>query len=241
MSMLGKTILITGAARRLGKALALACAENGADLILHYRTSSSEIAEVSEQINAMGRKSWQLQADLGDAVQAEFLITKAASLANLFALVNNASIFESMGFMDTSLTAWDEHLRVNLTAPFLLTQNFARQYCLAEPGRVLNLVDWRALRPGRDHFPYTISKAGLVALTKSTALQLAPRINVNAIALGAILPPVGEPEDPNLVKNVPQKRWAELDEYTRTALFLLDGPEYITGEVIHLDGGRHLV
>ena len=241
MTLTGKTILITGAARRLGKALALACAQAGADLVLHYNSSASEIDEVSEQISALGRNCLKLKADLGDAEQVDALMAEAVSQANLYGLVNNASIFKSMGFMDTSIQDWNEHIAVNLTAPFLLTQSFAHHYSLGENGRVLNLVDWRALRPGRDHFPYTISKAGLVALTKSTALQLAPRINVNAIALGAILPPVGEPEDPNLVKNVPQKRWAELSEFTRTALFLLDGPEYITGEVIHLDGGRHLV
>ncbi|HNR01008.1 MAG TPA: SDR family oxidoreductase [Anaerolineaceae bacterium] len=241
MKLSGKTILITGAARRLGKALALACAQEGADLLLHYNSSSSEVDELSRQIGSLGCKTWQVKADLGDPDQVETLIETAASIPNFYALVNNASIFKSMGFLDTSLPDWNEHLRINLTAPFLLTQSFARSYTLAETGRVLNLVDWRALRPGRDHFPYTISKAGLVALTQSTALQLAPRINVNAIALGAILPPVGESEDPNLVKNVPQKRWAELDEFTRTAIFLLEGPEYITGEVIHLDGGRHLV
>lgn len=241
MTLNGKTILITGAARRLGKALSLACAENGADIILHYNSSNQEVDSVMESISDLGRKSWKLQANLEDPSQVESLMTKALSISDIYGLVNNASIFKSINFMDTSLAQWDEHMRVNLTAPFLLTQLFARHYALLEPGRVLNLVDWRALRPGKDHFPYTISKSALVSLTKSTALQLAPRISVNAIALGAILPPVGEPEDPNLVKNVPLKRWADLNEYTQTALFLLDGPGYITGEVIHLDGGRHLV
>jgi pteridine reductase len=103
------------------------------------------------------------------------------------------------------------------------------------------MLDWRALRPGVDHFPYTISKAGLAALTQATARKLAPNICVNAIALGAILPPEGEKENPDLLKSVPMQRWASLDEFIQTVIFLLDGPEYITGEVIHLDGGRHLV
>ena len=132
-------------------------------------------------------------------------------------------------------------MRVNLTAPFLLTQSFARHYSGDDAGRVINLVDWRALRPGKDHFPYTISKAGLVALTKSSALNLAPRIIVNAISLGAILPPENEPENPAILKQVPMKRWADMNELLLTIKFFLDGPEYITGEVIHLDGGRHLV
>jgi len=241
MTLTGKTILITGAARRLGKALALACAREGADIVLHYNTSHAEAEAVCVQINSLGRNCLKLKADLADPKQLDSMMSIAIAKTHLYALVNNASIFKSIGFMDTTLQDWNEHFSVNLTTPFLLIQSFARHYALTDTGRILNLVDWRAMRPGRDHFPYTISKAGLVALTKSTALQLAPRINVNAIALGAILPPIGEPEDPHLVKNVPQKRWAELDEFTRTALFLLDGPEYITGEVIHLDGGRHLV
>lgn len=241
MTLTDKTILITGAARRLGKALAIACAKQGADIVLHYNSSQSEAEEVRDQVHLLGRDCLILKADLADPQQVERMMSTAVAKTNLYGLVNNASIFKSMGFMDTTLPDWNEHMAVNLTTPFLLTQHFARHYTLAETGRVLNLVDWRALRPGRDHFPYTISKSGLVALTKSTALQLASRINVNAIALGAILPPVGQPEDDRLIKNVPQKRWAELDEFTRTALFLLDGPDYITGEVIHLDGGRHLV
>ena len=241
MSLNGKTIIITGAARRLGSAMAMACAHNGADIILHYRESSHEVEATSNEIERIGRKSWIIQADLSDSNAVGELMAQAASLSSIFGLINNASIFKSIGFMDTTINDWNDHIQVNLTAPFLLTQAFAHQYSLSAPGRVVNLVDWRALRPGRDHFPYTISKAALVALTKSTALNLAPRINVNAIALGAILPPEDEPENPNLMKNIPQKRWAELDEFTQTVLFLLDGPDYITGEVIHLDGGRHLV
>jgi pteridine reductase len=103
------------------------------------------------------------------------------------------------------------------------------------------MLDWRALRPGPDHFPYTISKAALVAMTRSFASALAPRITVNGIALGAILPPSdgGDTETP--IRDVPAKRWAELDEVWQTVLFLLTGTGYITGEIIHLDGGRHLV
>jgi pteridine reductase len=130
---------------------------------------------------------------------------------------------------------------VSLTSPFLLTQLFAAAYSLPNPGRVINLLDWRALRPGKDHFPYTISKAGLSALTKAAAISLAPRILVNAVALGAILPPENEPENTKILESVPMKRWARLDELDNAVLFLLDGPEYITGEIIHLDGGRHLV
>ena len=241
MTLENKTILITGAARRLGKAIALACAQSGADIILHYHTSEQEAEETCQAIKALGRRCWLIQTDLADSSAVESLIPRAVAFSDIYALVNNASIFHPIKFGETTLADWDEHMRVNLTAPFILTQAFARCYTLPFTGRVVNLVDWRALRPGRDHFPYTISKAALVALTQATALNLAPRINVNAIALGAILPPENQAEYPNLLKNIPAMRWATIDELIQSALFLLDGPEYITGEIIHLDGGRHLV
>jgi len=241
MTLTGKTILITGASRRLGKAMALFCAEKGADLIIHYNSSESEATKVKEAINRIGRNCWLVKADLNDNLSVTHLFDTVASFSHIDALINNASIFKPVKMMETTIDDWETHLRVNLTAPFLLTQSFGRQYSGDRAGRVINLVDWRALRPGKDHFPYTISKAGLVALTKASALSLAPRIIVNAIALGAILPPENEPENLGILKPVPMQRWAEMDELCKTVEFLLDGPEYITGEVIHLDGGRHLV
>lgn len=241
MSLFGKTILITGAARRLGKAMAVDCASNGADVVLHYNTSEREVIDTAEEIHTRGRKCWMIQADLSNSNSVLNLIDSAFSFADVSALINNASIFKPLSFEATSLSDWEEHFSINLTAPFLLTQFFAKNYQGEFPGRVVNLVDWRALRPGRDHFPYTISKAGLVALTRATALNLAPRIIVNAVALGAILPPENEPENDYILKNVPMHRWAEMEEFLKIINFLLEGPAYTTGEVIHLDGGRHLV
>jgi len=241
MTLINKTILITGAARRLGKATALHCAENGADLILHYNTSETEVLETEATVKSYGRNCWTVQADLNDIDSIQQMFQKATSFSYLDALINNASIFKPVGFLESTVDDWEEHLRVNLTAPFILTQLFAKQYTKEETGRVINLVDWRALRPGKDHFPYTISKAGLIAFTKAAALSLAPKLLVNAIALGAILPPENEPEHLDILKNVPMRRWADIDEFLATIQFLLDGPNYITGEVIHLDGGRHLV
>ena len=241
MSLTGKTILITGAARRLGQAMALDCARQGADVILHFNTSALEVEQTAAAIRALKQKCWVIQADLSSSESVLQLFETAIGYSDIFGLINNASLFKSVTFAQTSLNDWETHFQVNLTAPFLLTQAFANYYHLETIGRVINLVDWRALRPGRDHFPYTISKAGLVALTKATALNLAPRITVNAVALGAILPPENEPENPDLIKKVPMQRWAQMDEFLQTIRFFLEGPAYITGEVIHLDGGRHLV
>jgi NAD(P)-dependent dehydrogenase (short-subunit alcohol dehydrogenase family) len=103
------------------------------------------------------------------------------------------------------------------------------------------MLDWRALRPSSNHFPYTISKVGLAGLTRSMAVALAPHITVNGIALGAVLPPADQPDEFGDLDSVPAARWANLDEVMQTVLFFLDGPSYITGEIVHLDGGRHLV
>jgi pteridine reductase len=134
---------------------------------------------------------------------------------------------------------WQKHMAINMTAPFLLSQSFAKQ--ASEGARIVNILDWRALRPGSDHFPYTISKAALAAMTQSLAIALSPRIIVNGLALGAILPPADGKAKADIIKNVPARRWAQEDEIEQALLFLLTCPSYITGEIIHLDGGRHLV
>jgi len=238
-SLAGKTVLITGAARRLGRRFALACARAGADIVIHYAHSEEEAESAREEILELGRKAWVFQADLGDSSQADGLIPLVNRSTPLDGLVNSAAIFESLSFAATSLEDWHSHLQINLTAPFLLSQAFARQ--AREGARLVNILDWRALRPGADHFPYTISKAALSALTKSMAVDLAPRISVNALALGAILPPADGNQNPEIIKNVPLRRWAKEGEAEKTLLFLLTCPDYITGEIIHVDGGRHLV
>jgi NAD(P)-dependent dehydrogenase (short-subunit alcohol dehydrogenase family) len=253
MSLDAKLVLITGAARRVGRELALAVARAGGDVVIHYGSSQNEAESLGLEIEALDRKAFLLQADLNDPSQVANLIPQASEHGQLFALVNNAAIFENLSWQSSTLEAWNQHLMVNLTTPFLLSQAFARLLPTDGTGRIVNLLDWRALRPGADHLPYTISKSALAALTLSLAVALAPRISVNGLALGAVLPPVtkldsatgGTPTDniapPNILKNVPANRWAHLDEVGQALIFLLDGPAYITGEIIHIDGGRHLV
>lgn len=244
--LLGKTILITGAAQRLGRLFALACAQAGADMIIHHGHSPEQALQVQKEIASFGRRAWVLASDLSNTDEASRLISRANEFGSLYALVNSASIFEKLSFQETTLADWEKHMTINLTAPFLLSQAFAKQ---TKEGRIVNIVDWRALRPGADHFPYTTSKAALAAMTKSLAVALAPNITVNALALGAILPPAGNPSAPRvrgsasekIIENVPAHRWSEAHEAEEALLFLLSGPAYITGEIIHVDGGRHLV
>jgi NAD(P)-dependent dehydrogenase (short-subunit alcohol dehydrogenase family) len=235
----GKTILITGAARRVGRIFALACAKAGADVIIHHAHSEEEAKQVKDEIESLGRNAHILASDFGTPDSAPRLIAQANDISPLYALVNSAAIFEPLSFHETSLDDWQRHMDINLTAPFLLTQAFAKR---TKEGRIVNILDWRALRPGADHFPYTVSKAALAAMTRSLAVALAPNITVNGLALGAILPPADNPSaGEKVIESVPAKRWSEAKEVEDALLFLLTGPAYITGEIIHLDGGRHLV
>ncbi|HET9906495.1 MAG TPA: SDR family oxidoreductase [Anaerolineales bacterium] len=234
-----KSILVTGAAKRVGRIFALACARAGADVVIHHGHSDAEAEKVCDEIKELGGKAWVFKAELTDSSVVQGLIQRVNESTPLYGLVNSAAIFEPLTLEQTTIKAWETHLAINLTAPFLLSQAFAQQ--AKEGGRIVNILDWRALRPGADHFPYTISKASLAAMTKSLAVALAPTITVNGLALGAILPPSDGARNPDIIKNVPMKRWAQEGEIQQALIFLLTSPDYITGEIIHVDGGRHLV
>jgi len=241
MSLSGKTILVTGGARRLGRSFALAIARKGANLILHFSHSVEKAEQTRAEIESIGVDAHLLQADFSDLSQASQLIPRAFQISTLFALVNSAAIFEALTLDNTTLADWERHMAINLTAPFLLSQAFSRHLEPGQRGRIINILDWRAFRPGSNHLPYNISKAGLVALTQSLAVTLAPKVNVNGLALGAVLPPSSGGDTSQILDQVPMKRWAELEEVNDSLLFLLEGPAYITGEIIHVDGGRHLI
>ncbi len=241
MSLDGKIVLITGAARRIGRAMSLAVAQAGATVVIHHAHSPSEAEQVQRVILNSGRQAYVIQADFTQPDQAARLIEQAFGYGPLYALVNNAAIFEALNWQTTDVSAWHRHLNINLIVPFILSQAFARFLPPEAEGRIVNILDWRALRPGPDHLPYTISKAALAALTRSLAIAFAPRITVNGLAFGAILPPSSGGDLPEVKRAVPARRWATLDEVNQALLFLLDGPSYITGEIIHLDGGRHLI
>lgn len=232
-------MLITGAARRLGRLFALACAQAGADVVIHHGHSDGDAESLRHEITQMGRRAWIFKADLSDSNQSRELIPQINESTPLHALINSAALFESLSLETVSIEDWERHMAINLTAPFLLCQAFAKQ--ARDGARIVNILDWRALRPGADHFPYTISKSALAALTKSLAVALAPGITVNGLALGAILPPTNGKVNPEITKFIPAKRWSQENEVEDALLFLLTGPAYITGAILHVDGGRHLV
>jgi pteridine reductase len=241
-SLKGHVALVTGAGRRLGRAFALGLAAAGTDLAIHFHGSREGAQKTADDASGQGVRADIFRADLGDVAQAAGLIDSVSSaMGRVDILVNSAAIFEPIGPDETDLDAWVRHMRINLTSPFFLTQAFARQLD-GQPGAVVNVLDWRALRPGADHFPYTVSKAGLAAVTKSLAQAYAPHIRVNALALGAILPPSdgGGATSDAPIQGTPAARWGTVEEAVRGLVFLVGGPEYVTGQILYVDGGRHL-
>jgi NAD(P)-dependent dehydrogenase (short-subunit alcohol dehydrogenase family) len=221
----------------------LAVAQQGADVVLHFDKSRTEAEQTADQAREYGAVVHLIQGDLQDPRTASDLLPAAAKLAGrpTDLLINNASVFGPGSVHDTTVEQWDRQQAVNLRAPFLLSQALAAGLPQETCGDIINLNDYRALRPGPDHFPYTISKVGLHGLTRSLALSLAPRIRVNEVALGAILPPEGAPEDyaHTLRQEIPTGNFGSVQQVTSAVLFLL-GSQGITGQTLCVDGGLHL-
>ena len=242
MDIKGQNILITGAAKRIGRSIAMYLASKGANISLHYGKSEEAARATQKDIQALGVDCHLLQADLADESQLSKIIEKAEKFQALSALINNASIFGSQDLRNTKHEDWQKHLDVNLSAPFFLAQNlFVTAEKSQRKARIVNILDWRALRPGGDHLAYTVCQTALAGLTHSLAVAMAPNITVNGVALGAILAPIDEADTNSLTDRIPLERWGNLEEVGQTVEFLIGGPNYITGEIIHLDGGRHLV
>ena len=237
----GKTVLVTGSARRVGKVIALAAADAGADLILHHAHSLREVTMTANEIKNRGCDTRIVQADFSSLKEIDLFCQNVIAKEKIDALINSAAIFKPVDMGSTTLDDWNAHLQINLTTPFMLSQSLFTNFSGKVPGRIINIVDWRALKPGKDHFPYTISKAALASMTKTMAVSMAPKILVNGIALGAILPPENQEQDSEILSKVPMQRWADLNELKKIITYLLIDANYITGEIIHLDGGRHLL
>ncbi len=242
MELQGKVALVTGGAVRLGRALALALAAADARVIIHYAHSAGPAQELLTEITAQGAEATAIQADLHQTSAALALINQAvAHFGPPDILINNAAIFEPGNWDDTTEQNWDRHFAINLKAPFFLSQTFAQQLPRGRRGHIVNIADWRGERPGTDHVAYTLTKAGIIAMTKSLALALAPDIQVNAISPGLILPPPGRDHTYLEAKaaHIPARRVGSPEDIAAAMLFLLR-TDFITGEVLHVTGGEHL-
>ena len=235
----GKTALVTGGARRIGRACALALARSGADVVVHYRRSRVEAEAAAEEVRSFERKAWTLRADLADPVEAEGLVGLAIEDAGpLDIVINSASIFPATTIHDMTERDLSENMRVNAWAPFAIGRAFARQ---DRDGSILNLLDTRILHYDAAHTAYHLSKRSSFTLTRMMALEFAPRVRVNAIAPGLVLPPPGEDEAylKRLAPTNPLGRHGGAEDVTDALLFLLRS-DFITGQVIFVDGGFHM-
>ena len=234
--------LVTGAAKRIGRAIALDLAAAGWDVALHYRSSRAEAEALVAEIAAAGGRAVALGADLERESETEALLPAAAkALGPLALLVNNASVFE-MDKVDTATRAsWDAHMETNLRAPLVLSQAFARQLPAGAQGNIVNMLDQRVWKLTPYFLSYTVAKMGLWTLTRSLALAYAPRIRVNGVGPGPTLPsPRQTPEQfAQQCAAMPLGRGTTPEEICDAIRFILAAPA-MTGQMIALDGGEHL-
>ncbi|HJS30387.1 MAG TPA: SDR family oxidoreductase [Alphaproteobacteria bacterium] len=239
---LPRAALVTGAARRIGRGVALDLSRAGVAVAIHYRTSQPEAEALAAEITGAGGKAVALGADLAREAESAMLVSRAnAALGSLGILVNNASLFERDEALSVTRASWDAHFETNLRAPFVLSQAFARQLPANGEGLIVNVVDERVWNLTPHFTSYTLSKAGLWTLTQTLALALAPRIRVNAIGPGPVLPSPrqSEAQFARQVAAVPLARGPTVEEIAAAVRFLA-GQRSITGQMIALDGGQHL-
>jgi NAD(P)-dependent dehydrogenase (short-subunit alcohol dehydrogenase family) len=237
-----RAALVTGAAQRIGRAIALALAADGWAVAVHYRASRAPAEALVAEIAGSGGRAVALDADLADEAAVARLVPRAAAaLGPLGCLVNNASSFENDTAATATRASWDAHLEVNLRAPFVLMQGFAALLPAAASGAVINLLDQRVWNLTPYFVSYTVSKAGLWTLTQSMALALAPRIRVNGIGPGPTLPSPRQSaaQFARQCASVPLRRGATPGEIADAVRFILAAPS-LTGQMIALDGGQHL-
>ncbi len=240
MQIRGSTALITGGGRRVGRSISLALADAGADVVVHYNRSETDALATVKEASSMGVKAGALSADLVDPAQVVRLFDEADSMfGKVTILINNASAFSKLTMAETTPEIWDSYMAVNLRAPFLLAQAMHRSLDGKLPGKVVNLNDWRTARSTR--FPYGVSKAALSGLTRSLAIAMAPNVQVNELALGAILPPADHEgaHGEKVSKAAPAGRMGTTGEVSQAILSLIEN-DFITGETIRVDGGRHI-
>ena len=233
--------LVTGAARRIGRSLALAAAAAGYDLAIHHRSHPEDADSLAQEAAALGAHSLTLTGDLADPVTASVLLDAASRLGPVTLLVNNASLFEDDDLASLNANGLNAHLAINLTAPILLAQAFALRLPGEANGLVVNVLDQRVLRPNPQFFSYSLSKAALWQATKTMAQALAPRIRVNGIGPGPTLASVHQApgEFEAEAAGTLLERPIDPQEIAAALRYLIDAPS-VTGQMIAVDAGQHL-
>jgi len=236
------TVLITGAAQRIGREIAYGLASEGRAVAIHYKNSSVEALKIESDIKKAGGNAYAIQCDLADETAVSSLIAKInIKLPPVTALINNASLFERDDVSDVTKSSWDLHMAINLRAPFILTQSLANGLRKNEKANIINILDQRVENLTPYFISYTLSKSALWTLTKTTASALAPNIRVNAIGPGATLPSIRQSKEQfaRQVGSTPLQVQVNMSEIANAVKFIL-ATNSMTGQLITLDSGQHL-
>lgn len=238
---MSKTVLITGAAKRIGRAMALHLAARGWNIAIHYNSSQKEAAELQEELKSLfpGQQFETFRANLYYALEVETLVPQVLkSMQSLDLLVNNASVFDKCSLADTGTELMDQNMNINFRAPFILTRDFIK---LAGKGLIVNFVDTKITNNKSNYAAYTLSKKALWEMTRMTALEQGPHIRVNAIAPGLTLAPEDKPEDYlwKMAARIAMKRPGGLHPVLKALDYILDN-DYLTGQLLFCDGGENL-
>jgi pteridine reductase len=237
----GRVALVTGGAKRLGRAVAIRLASEGADIAIHYGKSANEAGELAEEIKRLGRNAAIFSAELTDIAQIQKLIDAVvAHFGRLDILVNSAANFLETKFGETTEKTWDASLNTNLRAPFFCAQAAAPHLAKSGKGAIVNFADIGGIMGWREFLPHSLSKTGIIMMTRILAKELAPAVRVNAIAPGTITMPGDPPEwQADFTRLAPLHRSGRPDEIADAVIFLLTA-EFMTGQTLVLDGGRTL-
>ena len=241
MRLRDRVVLVTSGARRVGQAVAFAVARRGAHLVIPYRRSARDARDTVTALERLGVQAMALQADLSRSRDVKRLIDRVAKrFGRLDVLVNSAANFDRTPFERLTEREWDHAIDANLKGPFLCALYASRLMRRQGGGKIINFADWAGVRPYRDYLPYCVSKAGVIGLTKALAKELAPTIQVMAIAPGPILPPpdMSTAARKRVAQRSLLKRWGSPDDIANTVVFLIEGTDFMTGSTIFVDGGQ---
>jgi pteridine reductase len=243
MELKGRVALVTGAGKRVGRAIAMALADRGASVAIHYRSSRVEAEEAAAQIVSRGGRAQGFAADLAIVSEIEAMVARILeTFGRVDVLVNSASVFYRKPLDKVTEHDWDINLDTNLKAPFFLSKFAGAAMRRQGAGKIINIGDWAGIRPYNNYLPYTVSKSGLIGLTRAMAKALAPEVQVNCVALGPVMPP--EDYDTAEIERLRQatltKTLGSPEDVASAVAFLCEGTDFITGATLMLDGGRLL-